>query len=323
MSGSFVVTGGAGFIGCNVAQALNARGHDDLVIVDRVDCEDKRLNLAALKYRDYVDKDDFRALVRRGRLDVPEAVIHLGACSSTTETDEAFLEENNYRYTLDLCQWCLEHGVRFIYASSAATYGDGSLGYSDDDAITPRLQPLNAYGWSKQTFDLHALERGWFSRIVGLKYFNVYGPHEDHKEEMRSLVQKAYRLIGERGEMPLFRSHRPDYADGEQNRDFVYVRDAVKVTLFFLDHQDVSGLFNCGTGEARTWLDLARGLFQAMDLDPRIRFVDMPESIRDKYQYHTQADVSKLRAAGYKGHFTPLEDGIRDYVQSYLVRRFG
>jgi len=314
----FIVTGGAGFIGSNLVRALNGRGETDVVVVDHLNHPAKQRNLDALTCREYVEKDIFRVALRGGDVAAVDTVFHLGACSSTTETDEAYLDDNNVGYTRDLCKWCLANGARFIYASSAATYGDGSRGYSDDEAMIPQLEPLNLYGCSKQSFDLWALEQGLLDRIVGLKYFNVYGPGEDHKGNMRSVVNKAYGQIMETGELGLFKSHRPDYEDGKQERDFVYVRDAVDVTLHFHDHRDISGIFNCGTGRARTWLDLGRAIFAAMGREANIRFIDMPESIRDKYQYHTEADVTKLRAAGYAAPFTSIEDGVRDYVQGYL-----
>ena len=317
----FIVTGGAGFIGSNIVAALNERGEEQVLIVDELGQDEKWRNLVGLKYSDYQHKDEFRASLQYDRVGEVDAVFHMGACSSTTERDAGFLADNNYRYTRELCEWCLQHDVRFIYASSAATYGDGSLGYSDSDPVTPTLQPLNMYGYSKQMFDLWALEHEVLDRIVGLKYFNVYGPREDHKGDMRSVVNKAFHQIRETGEVRLFKSYKPEYKDGEQVRDFLYVKDAVDVTLFFLDHPKVSGLFNCGSGKARTWNDLSTAVFAAMGKPPTIVYIDMPEVLRDKYQYRTQADMTKLRKAGYDREFTPLEDGVRDYVQSYLAAR--
>ena len=319
MAHPIVVTGGAGFIGSNLVDALNRRGHDNIVVVDHVDDDaGKRRNLARLRIGEYFDKTAFRERVRAGKAPRASAVFHLGACSSTTETDEVYLRDNNTDYTRELCEWSLHTGARFIYASSAATYGDGALGYSDDDRVTPTLQPLNLYGASKQWFDTWALETGRLRMIAGLKYFNVYGPWEDHKGDMRSLVNKAYAQVLRQGEIALFKSYRPEFKDGEQRRDFIHVDDAVAVTLFFLDHPGVSGLYNCGTGVARTWVDLAHALFAAMGVKPNIRFIDMPESIREKYQYHTQADMTKLRAARYTAPFLQVEDGVRRYVQEYL-----
>ena len=314
-----VVTGGAGFIGCNLAQALNARGHDDLIIVDHLNHPLKERNLNSLQCADYLDRADFRAALARDKFSGIKAILHMGACSSTTETDQAYLNDNNVAYTRELGEWCLRKNARFVYASSAATYGDGTLGYDDDHQLVPRLRPLNLYGQSKQDFDLFALNNGWLDQIAGLKYFNVFGPYEDHKCEMRSLVQKAYHQVLATGELALFRSHRPEYRDGEQVRDFIYVKDAVAVTLFLLDHPDRNGLFNCGTGRAHSWIELANAVFAALDRPPSIRFIDMPESIRDKYQYHTEAKIEKLRAAGYDRAFTPLHDAVSDYVRNFLA----
>jgi ADP-L-glycero-D-manno-heptose 6-epimerase len=315
-----IVTGGAGFIGNNLVAALNARGCDDIIVVDNL-TDAKQRNLDRVTFARYLDKSDFRKKLLAGDIPDVDTVFHLGACSSTMETDEAYLADNNFLYTRQLCEWALAKGARFVYASSAATYGDGSEGYSDAHALIPSLKPLNLYGQSKQMFDLWALQNGLLDSIVGLKYFNVYGPWEDHKGPMRSLVQKAYAQIKETGGIKLFKSHRPDYEDGRQERDFVYVRDAVDVTLFFHDHPNVSGIFNCGTGQARTWVDLAEALFTAMDLPPAISFIPMPVEIRDNYQYHTQSDVAKLRAADYETRWTSIEDGVADYVRGYLAQQ--
>jgi ADP-L-glycero-D-manno-heptose 6-epimerase len=317
-SPSFIVTGGAGFIGYNLVQALNRRGESNIIIVDHLNHPAKERNLSRLKYSAYYDKTEFRKLIRSKSVPRVDGVFHIGACSSTLVTDESYLADNNYQYSVDLCRWAVENGARFIYASSAATYGDGALGYGDVEASTPQLRPLNSYGRSKQMFDLWAIENGLISKIAGLKYFNVYGPGEDHKGPMRSLVNKAYAQIRAEGRMRLFKSHRPDYGDGEQLRDFVYVDDAVAETLFFFDHPEISGLFNCGTGTARTWLDLANALFAAMNQKPTIEFVDMPVEIRANYQYHTQADLTKLRIAGYTAPFVSIEEGVRRYVSEFL-----
>ncbi len=319
MSERIVVTGGAGFIGSNLVAALNDRGRDDILIVDRLGENEKWRNLVGLAYDDYLNATEFLTELLDDALGPVEALFHLGACSDTTERDADYLLENNYRYTRILCEWCLRRGVRFIYASSGATYGDGGLGYSDDVALLPSLRPLNMYGYSKHMFDLWALRAGHLDEIVGLKYFNVYGPGEAHKGEMRSVVHKAFGWISERGGMELFKSNHPDYEDGKQLRDFIYVKDAVDVTLWFYDHPEASGLFNCGTGEARTWLDLAHAVFAAMEREPKIEFVEMPDHLKPKYQNYTRADVSKLRAAGYDTPFTSLEDGVKDYVRNYLM----
>ena len=303
--------------------ALNQRGIEDILIVDGLGSDEKWKNLVGLAFEDVMSIEDFRDLIGEYAFDELETVFHLGACSSTTEEDADYLLDNNYRYTREICEWCLSNDVRLIYASSAATYGDGALGYSDEDEQTPGYNPLNMYGFSKQLFDLWALRSGLFDRIVGLKYFNVFGPFEDHKGDMRSVVHKAYSQILSTGTVELFKSYRENYADGEQRRDFVYVKDAVEVSLFFHDHQDVSGLFNCGTGESRTWKDLVTALFTAMGCEPNIKFIDMPEALRSRYQYFTQADDRKLRSAGYDRPFTPLEEAVSDYVKVHLQPLLG
>lgn len=320
MSRKIIVTGGAGFIGRNLVAELNARGEEDIWIVDELGHSEKWSNLLGLRYEDYLDKDEFRHRLLSGKVDGVKAILHMGACSSTTETNAAYLADNNYRVTRELCEWCLTHGARFVYASSAATYGNGEQGYSDADAITPTLRPLNMYGYSKHMFDLWALKNGLFGMIAGLKYFNVYGPHEDHKGDMRSVVHKSYHQIRETGRVQLFKSYRTDYSDGEQVRDFVYVADAVALTLHLMEHPEMSGLFNCGTGQARSWNDLAKAVFAAMGREPRIEYVEMPETLREKYQYHTEADMQKVRAGGYAAAFHSLEAGVKDYVETHLAK---
>lgn len=322
MSDRFIITGGAGFIGNNIAHELNRRGHRDILIVDELDHDEKFTNLDGIEYCEYLDKNAFRSLLLEGKIRPVDTVFHMGACSSTTETNEEYLTDNNVRYSQQICEWCLENNIRFIYASSAATYGDGSLGYSDNDSMTPKFKPLNLYGKSKHDFDLWALKNGFLDRITGLKYFNVYGPYEDHKGDMRSVINKAYKQILETGKLTLFKSYRSEYADGEQERDFIFIRDVVNVTLFFHDNQKASGLFNCGTGQARTWLDLARAIFAAMNRESVITFTEMPETIRDKYQYHTKAEIAKLRNTGYTSDFTSIEEGTRLYVQQYLAGKY-
>ena len=320
MAVTFIVTGGAGFIGSNLVRALNDRGETDILVVDHLNHPAKQRNLERLSFREFSGKEEFRARLKEGRLPQVSCVFHLGACSSTTEMNEAYINDNNYLYTRELCEWSLRTGARFVYASSAATYGDGSLGYSDADEVTPSLKPLNPYGRSKQMFDLWALETGALEKIAGLKYFNVYGPWEDHKENMRSVAHKAYGQLMREGRITLFKSHCPEYQDGKQERDFIHVSDAVAVTLFFYDHPEVCGLFNCGTGKERTWIDLATAVFSAAELPPRIEFIDMPEAIRDKYQNHTCADLTKLRAAGFQAPFLSVEEGVLRYVREYLAK---
>jgi ADP-L-glycero-D-manno-heptose 6-epimerase len=315
-----IVTGGAGFIGSALIAALNKRGITDILVVDE-DGKDKCKNLANLSFVDYTEKNDFLKTVVEKKIGTDiKSVFHMGDCSNTTETDAEYLGKNNYQYSKILTQWTTGADIRFIYASSAATYGDGSKGFSDDEEKIKQLQPLNPYGHSKQLFDLWAHRNGLLKKIVGLKYFNVFGPNEYHKGDMRSFVVKAFEQINATGKVRLFKSHNPDYADGEYMRDFLYVKDAVDMTLFFYDNPEINGLFNIGAGRARTWNDLVKAVFAAMDKKPNIEYIEMPESIRNQYQYFTQADITKLRKASYKKQITSLEDAIKDYVQNYLQK---
>lgn len=316
-----IVTGGAGFIGSALIAALNRRRITDILVVDHLGTDQKWKNLRNLCFADYVEKDDFLQMVIEDKLDSPvEVLFHLGACSDTTETNASFLIKNNYEYSKLLAQWATDAGIRFIYASSAAANGDGSAGFSDDEEKIESFRPLNIYGYSKQLFDLWAHRSGLLNKIVGLKYFNVFGPNEYHKGDMRSFVVKAFEQIKAAGKVHLFRSYKPEYADGEQVRDFIYIKDAVDMTLFFLDNPQVSGLFNIGTGETRTWNDLVIAVFVGMGRKPNIEYIDMPSSICNQYQYYTCADISKLRKAGYNKQTTPLEDAVKDYVQNYLQK---
>ena len=313
-----LVTGGAGFIGSALVWALNRRGCDDIVVCDRLGTDEKWRNLAPLRFADYVEADVLLSRLQGGKLGKFDLVLHMGACSSTTERDAGFLFRNNFEFTSDLADWSLAKKVRFVYASSAATYGDGSAGMEDDDSKLDTLRPLNMYGYSKHLFDLHAKRAGFLDDIVGLKYFNVFGPNEDHKGDMRSLVHKSFAQVKNEGVIRLFKSYRKDFRDGEQKRDFLYVKDAVAMTLHLAATKKAGGLFNIGSGAARTWIDLANSVFAALDKKPKIEFIEMPEAIRDKYQYFTQADISRLRAAGYKAPVTSLEDAVEDYVRNYL-----
>lgn len=321
MAKQIAVTGAGGFIGRNVVAELNARGCDDLILVDNLGSDGKWRNMVGLRYEDILEPKEFLAFLDSEKISDLDAIIHLGACSATTERDADYLLRNNYHYTRTLCEWSLRHKTRFIYASSAATYGDGSTGYSDQDDGLLALKPLNMYGYSKHMFDLWASKHELFGQIAGLKYFNVYGPYEDHKGDMRSMVNKSYAQIKKTGKVQLFKSYRAGYADGEQMRDFIYVKDAVAVTLHFLEHRDRGGLFNCGTGQARTWKDLVMAVFSSMKVPPQIEFIEMPEVLRGKYQYFTQADMTKLLKAGYTKPFTPLEDAVLDYVTTYLAKQ--
>ena len=316
-----VVTGGAGFIGSALVYGLNQRGITDVLVVDELGHSDKWKNLRGLSFADYVDKDDFLNLVLDDQAPQSvEAVLHMGACTCTTETDVSFLIRNNFEYSKQLALWAEDAGIRFIYASSAATYGDGSQGFDDDEDRIDRLRPLNPYGYSKQLFDLWARREGLLSKMVGLKYFNVFGPNEYHKADMRSFVLKGFEQIAATGKVRLFRSCNPGYADGDYVRDFIYIRDAVDMTLFFLDNPEIGGLFNVGTGRARTWNDMVKAVFAALGREPRIEYVDMPDSIRHQYQYFTEARVDRLHRAGYDKPPPPLEETVQDYVQNYLEK---
>lgn len=319
-----VITGGAGFIGSNLVAGLEAAGYSELVLCDRFGSDDRWRNVAKREIADIITPDQLLPFLEghRNRL---EAVVHMGAISATTETDVDAIIENNVRLTLDLFHWSKHTDVRLIYASSAATYGDGSQGFSDDDSVEAlnALRPLNAYGWSKAMVDRR------IARIVseggkapmqwaGLKFFNVYGPNEYHKGDMRSVVAKIYPVAAAGETARLFESHHPDFEHGGQSRDFVYVADCVKVVLWLLENPQVSGVYNLGTGQARSFKDLATAVYRALEVEPQIEYVPTPEEIRDKYQYFTQADMSRLRAAGFDQDFTSLEDGVKDYVQNYL-----
>jgi ADP-L-glycero-D-manno-heptose 6-epimerase len=298
------------------------------VITDLLGSDEKWRNLTPLKFADYLEADDFRKRIGQNQAALGDfsAVFHLGACSATTEKNASYLIDNNFNVTKELAAWSLAKNIRFIYASSAATYGDGAQGMDDQDPNLGRLRPLNMYGYSKHLFDQHAQRKGWLDRIVGVKYFNVFGPNEDHKGDMRSLVNKAYEQIRTTGRVGLFKSYHPDFKDGEQMRDFLYVKDAVEMTLHFAESATTAGgLFNLGSGNANTWLTLTRAIFSALNLPPKIDFIEMPEALKGKYQYYTKADITKLRAVGYRRAMTPIEDAIRDYVQNYLAtnRRLG
>ncbi len=318
-----IVTGAAGFIGSAIVARLNERGQNDILVIDHFEEGDlettkdiKKENLKSKKFIQYIDKKDFlKQIVLDQVKPSVSCLIHMGACSSTTLQDADYFEENNFQYTLKLAQWALKHNIRFIYASSAATYGDGRFGYRDDEETIRRCQPLNLYGQSKQKFDFWALENQVLDKMAGLKFFNVYGPNEYHKGDMRSVVAKNYEKAIKEGKIKLFKSYKKEYKDGEQKRDFIYVKDAVEIVMFFVDHPEIHGMFNVGTGQAGTWNDLAQGLFKAVNKPPRIEYMEMPEDLRARYQYFTQADMTKLRKAGYVQPLRNLEEGIKDYVR--------
>ncbi len=304
-----IVTGGAGFIGSNLVRALNDRGEDRILIVDRLGQSEKWKNLLGLKFMDYEHKDHFLNKLDQGIFDHGVwAVFHMGACSSTTETDADYLMQNNFRYSIRLAmRFAARKGIRFIYASSAATYGDGSSGYSDQETTLDSLRPLNIYGYSKHLFDTWSLKSGFLKHAVGLKFFNVFGPNEYHKADMRSVAIRAYVQARESGQVRLFKSYRPEYNHGDQCRDF-----------HFLDRPDLNGIYNAGTGTPRAFNALAAAVCAALGIPSSIKYIDMPDGLEARYQYHTCAQMDKLRAAGFNGEFLSLEESINDYVVNYL-----
>ena len=316
-----VVTGGAGFIGSAIVWELNRRGEKEIVIVDELGTDEKWKNLVGLQFEDFVNKHKFIDSINKGTFINADAIIHMGANSSTTEKDADHLFNNNYLYTKTLAEFCLKNNIRFIYASSAATYGDGSLGFNDDESKCDTLRPLNMYGYSKSMFDIWAVNHDVFKNIVGLKYFNVFGPNEYHKGDMRSVVHKAFEQVRDTGKVKLFKSRNPKYKDGEQMRDFIYVKDAVNMTLYFLENKNINGLFNIGSGQAKTWNDLVTALFKAMEKPVNVEYIDLPDHLADKYQYFTEANLSKVKSAGYKKEITSLENSIDNYVKNYLLSK--
>lgn len=308
------ITGAAGFIASNVAELLNRNGFNDLILVDDFSKVQKKRNYVSLTYTELVDRDAFFDWIDKKYKHI-DFIIHLGARTDTTEFDYQVFQKLNVDYTINLWKLCTEHQIPLIYASSAATYGMGEQGYDDRHEIVPLLKPLNPYGKSKNEIDKFILcQKAQPPFWAGLKFFNVYGPNEFHKDKMASVVLHAFHQIQETGKMKLFRSHNPNYQDGQQLRDFVYVKDVAKVILWLMQHRVESGLYNVGTGKARSFYDLADNTFKAMGVPTKIEFIDTPLNIRDKYQYFTEANMAKLRAAGYTEPFTSLEDGVKDYV---------
>jgi ADP-L-glycero-D-manno-heptose 6-epimerase len=316
----YIVTGGAGFIGSAILWKLNTQGIDDILVVDDLGRSDKWKNLVNRRYIDYIHKSAFLSLLTGNKFDRIDAVIHMGACSSTTERDADFLMENNFHYSTALAEYALHNHIRMINASSAATYGDGSEGFSDSRETMLKLKPLNMYGYSKQLFDLWAQRKGALEDIASLKFFNVFGPNEYHKDDMCSMVYRGFNQIRETGCLRLFKSYRPEYRDGGQRRDFVYVKDCVDVVWWLLDHPDANGVFNIGTGRDRSWNALAKALFSAMGLDQSIEYIPMPDALKDRYQYYTRAEMERLTRAGCPVSFTSLEAAVSDYVQNYLLK---
>jgi ADP-L-glycero-D-manno-heptose 6-epimerase len=316
-----IVTGGAGFIGSAFIWKLNNEGIENILVVDELGKSEKWKNLTGRRFIDYIHKDEFlKNLSDNNKYKEIKAVIHMGACSSTTEKDADYLMYNNYRYTRELAQWALAKNIRFIYASSAATYGDGLLGFSDEDEATPELKPLNIYGYSKHLFDLWALRNNVLDKMAGLKFFNVFGPNEFHKDDMVSMAFRAFHQILQSGKVKLFKSYLNEYKDGEQMRDFVYIKDVVEIIWWLIQNPDINGLFNLGTGKARSWNEMVKAIFSALGINQKIEYIDMPESIRDRYQYFTEAKMEKLDRAGCSYKFMSLEDAINDYVLGYLLK---
>ncbi len=313
-----IITGAAGFIGSCLVAKLNEEQFYDLVLVDDFSNEKKNKNLIGKRYTSKIERTDFFNWLEKNANQV-QFIFHLGARTDTTEFDKTIFDELNLNYSKTMWQMCVKHGLPLVYASSAATYGLGELGYDDDESQISTLNPLNPYGESKNDFDIWAIsqeERPYF--WAGLKFFNVYGPNEYHKGRMASVILHAFRQIKANGEMKLFRSHKPNYKDGEQLRDFIYVKDVVDVCHFLLNHRKDAGIYNLGTGAARTFLDLVTSTFKALKISPNISFIDTPEDIRDKYQYFTEAKMNKLISVGYSKRFVSLEEGIADYVNNYL-----
>ncbi|HAQ70004.1 ADP-glyceromanno-heptose 6-epimerase [Salibacteraceae bacterium] len=315
-----VITGAAGFIGSVLAKTMKSLYNGEIVLVDDFSRPEKESNLQALQGMMQLDRNMFFEWLSEGQS--IDAIFHIGARTDTTEFDYSILEELNLDYTKKVWSYCAKNDTVLIYASSAATYGNGDFGYDDNHEVVERLQPLNPYGVSKNEFDIWALKQDkspqhWY----GLKFFNVYGPNEFHKARMASVIFHAFNQIQDKGEMRLFRSHNPNYRNGEQLRDFVYVKDVVSVIQFLFDRKPKNGLYNLGSGTARTFLDLTKSVFRSLDKEEKISFMDTPEDIRDKYQYFTEANMAKLISVGYSKPFTALEDGVSDYVQNYLLGR--
>jgi ADP-L-glycero-D-manno-heptose 6-epimerase len=318
----YIVTGAAGLIGSGVVWGLNNSGTEDILLVDHLGNSEKWKNLRALKYADYIEKDDFREQLAAGAFASRriEGIIHMGACSATTEKDASYLADNNFTYAKELAAFAVNNNIRFIYASSCATYGDGAQGYHDNENELDSLRPMNMYGYSKHMFDLWAKRQRLLSKITGLKFSNVFGSNELHKGEMRSVVCRAFEQISADGRMKLFKSCRHEFKDGEQQRDFLYVKDAVSMILFLMNHPQGYGIFNIGSGKAETWNSLAESAFEALGKPVDIEYVEMPGHLRGRYQYYTKAEMGKLRALGYRQETTPLKEAVKDYICNYRLK---
>jgi len=308
------LTGGAGFIGSCFLWKLNSEGISDIIVVDDLDNSDKWKNLQGKKFRDYIQKDEFLRLISENKLPKPKHIVHMGACSSTTITDGDYFIKNNYEYSKILADWALEHNAPFLYASSAATYGDGSNGYDDQDEVTKVLRPLNMYGFSKQLFDMWVLNNGYEKKVTGIKFFNVFGPNEYHKDEMRSIVCKKFQEAATDGCIRLFKSYRKEFKHGEQKRDFIYVKDAIEIMFYLFSNPGICGIFNLGTGIAHTWNELAGAMFKGLEKTAKLEYIEMPQYLRPKYQYFTQSKMDKIRQAGCDFKFTSLDAAVADYI---------
>lgn len=315
-----IVTGAAGFIGSVMAKNLNLKGKKDILLVDKFTKPTKWKNVVGLGFIDFVDRDLFLQRLENGEFKNIETVLHMGACTDTTESDMSYLMNQNYEYSKKLCLWCLKNKVRFIYASSASVYGDGSKGFSDAHELTMGFEPLNPYGFSKLMFDKWLISNGHVDSVVGMRFFNVFGPNEYHKGKMSSIIYRSYPIAKKDGVVRLFKSYMKDIEHGDQKRDFIYIKDVIKVTDFFMKNKTVNGIFNVGSGKARSFNDLAVALLNSLNKKTAIEYFDMPEELKNKYQYFTEADMSKLTKAGYKGGHTSLEDAITDYVANYLEK---
>jgi len=314
-----IITGATGFIGSVIAKDLFKQGVNDLILVDKFNKAEKWKNTVNINFKEFVDRDIFLERLENGDFGIPSAVIHMGACTDTTEFNMDYLMSQNYEYSKRLCTWCLTKGVRFLYASSAAVYGDGSKGFQDSDGLTLQMHPLNPYGFSKLLFDRWLINNGLTKSVAGLRFFNVFGPNEYHKGNMSSLIYRSFPMAKKEGVVRLFKSYKKDFADGEQKRDFIYVKDIIPVINFLLENKQVSGIFNLGSGYARTFNELAITILNSLGKKEKIEYIDMPEEIKNKYQYFTEADMTSLRSTGYKKEFTSLENAVSDYVQNYLV----
>jgi len=318
-----LITGAAGFIGSAVAYALNSHGRTDLLLCDRFGKKEKWHNVIGLRYNRFIHRNDlFDFLKDKEHHRDIDAVIHLGACSDTTETDMDYLMQNNVDFSIKLCQWAREHDIRFVYASSGAVYGDGSLGFSDSDDVTPKLRPLNKYGFSKWMFDMWVIENGLVDKVAGLRFFNVFGPNEYHKGSMASVIFRVFPNALTTGAISLFESHRPEVAHGEQSRDFVYIDEINDIVLFVLNNPNINGIFNAGTGYAHTFNELAQSMFEALGKPKNIEYFPMPEALRKRYQYFTRADMTRLLNAGYQQNADRFQENVVKYVKQYLVSQY-